>query len=159
METQTETTHIETTECNWIQDIPLQPINEFEKEMLSNTKSAEELLKEEQEEIPEQLTDEEIFNNSKKEYINKIKVVALDKLGIFPLSNPSTFPLRLKTKVQEQMEQLIKHYGIPELITYGTNENKQMLVIPEELTKDFNNVCVDKIFVDNVDYSKFPIYK
>ena len=133
------------TECNWVQDIPIQPINDFEKEMLKGTKTAEELLEEEKKEAetPIEISEEEKQKQIKKDYINKIKVLSLDKLGLFPLANPSTFPLVLKEKVMKTMKETIDKYG--------SNE--------EELTKDFNQVCLDKLFNDSVDYSKFPIYK
>ena len=106
------TNTIYSNECNWIQDIPVQPINEIEKEMLKNTKNPTELLDEEkkEQEEPEIISEEQKEKQFKKDYINKIKVISLDKLGLFPLANPSGFPKRLKDKVIETMQESIDYY-------------------------------------------------
>ena len=132
----------ETTECNWIKNVPYTPINEYEKEMLKTSKTAEQLLEEEaKEKTMEQNTEE--LQQIKKNYINKIKIIALSNLALYPLSNPSTFPTLLKNKVINEMKNLIEYYNVDE----------------ELLTNDFNNVCLEKIFTQDIDYSTFPVYK
>ena len=131
------------TECNWIQDIPCLPINDYEKDMLKNTKNTEMLLEEESKEEPVKLTDEEKEKQQRKDFINKVKVIALANLGLYPLSNPSTFPRELKNKTIITMENVIKRF----------NGNE------EELNKEFSQVCIDKLFAHDCDYTKYPVFK
>jgi hypothetical protein len=132
------------TECNWVQDIPVREINDYEKDMLKNTKNAQELLAQEEYEKnnPPKVTEEEKQEQFKRNYINKVKVIALDSLGLYPIANPSNFPDKLKQKVIETMRDVINLYGDDEAA----------------ITKAFNDVCIDKIFNKSVDYTKFPIY-
>ena len=129
------------TECNWVQDIPYTPINDYEKDMLKGTKNVDELLNEEKEATGE-VCEEEALKQFKKDYINKIKVISLDKLSLYPLANPSTFPPTLKNSVREMMEENLNFYG----------EDY------DRLTTDFNRVCMDRLFTPDADYTKYPIY-
>lgn len=129
----------ETTECNWIKDVPYTPINDYEKEMLKTSKTAEQLL---EEEAKEEANKTEDIKQIKRNYINKIKIIALNNLNLYPLTNPSTLPSVLKHKVMVEMEKLINYYGIDETL----------------LTNDFNAVCLEKLFTQDTDYSTFPIY-
>ena len=117
------------------------PITEFEKEMIKNSKDVQTLLKEEQEEKEPELTEDEKEKIKRKAYIDMIKVVAFDKLNLPILTNPSNLPKKKKDKVIETM------YSIMEELA------------EEELRREFNRVCDDKLFDPKVDYSQFPIYK
>lgn len=130
------------TECNWVQDIPYTPINDYEKDMLKGTKNVDELLNEEKEDVTKEATEEEALKQFKKDYINMIKVISLDKLSLYPLANPSAFPPTLKNKTMEMMEENLNFYGED----YA------------RLTADFNRVCMDRLFTPDADYTKYPIY-
>jgi hypothetical protein len=114
--------------------------NENEKKMLEGTKTAEQLLKEEAEEKPEELTEEEKLKRYRRDYITKVKVVALDRMNMPPLINPSTFSKKDKQILITLMEDVMK-------------------MSEDELTKTFNEVCNDRLFTQNMDYTTFPIYK
>jgi len=114
--------------------------NEEEKKMLEGTKTAEQLLKEEAEEKPEELTEEEKLKRYRRDYITKVKVVALDRMNMPPLMNPSTFSKKDKQILITLMEDVMK-------------------MSEDELTKTFNEVCNDRLFTQNMDYTTFPIYK
>lgn len=115
---------------------PSEP-TEYEKKMLKDSKSVDALLAEEQR--PVELTDADAeYERKKKAYITKIKVVALDKFGKHPLSNPTTYSARDKKRVIAIMEEL--------------------LLLPENvLDKQFNEICTDTIFDSKADYSKFLV--
>ena len=124
-----------------VKNIEPQEINEYERNMLKGSKDVTTLLKEEQEEKEQKLTEEEKEKQKRKAYIDMIKVIALDRMGLFVLTNPSTLPKTKKDKVQETM------YSIMEELA------------EEELRKEFNRVCQEKLFDTSIDYSQFPIYK
>ena len=112
--------------------------NEYEKKMLVNTKSAEELLKEEQ--IKRIYNEEEQIKIKRKQYITKVKLIALNRLGFEPLSNPYNFTQKEKNKVMDMMRVILD------------NDNE------EKITIEFNEVCDDKIFNPKMDYSSYPCY-
>ena len=107
--------------------------NEYEKDMLKNTLKAEALLEREK-------TEKALVEDARRDVITKAKVIALDKMGCYPLTNPSFFSKKDKAL-------LIKH--MEELLTYTD----------EIITRLFNQVCTDKIFTDKADYSNFPTYQ
>lgn len=123
-----------------IPDIEPQPINQFERDMLKGTKDVKTLLQEESEEKEPELSEEEKEKIRRKAYVDMIKVVAFDKLNLPLLTNPSLLPKKKKDKVMETM------YSIMEELA------------EEELRKEFNRVCQDKLFDSSVDYSQFPVY-
>ena len=115
---------------------PTEP-TEYEKKMLKDSKSVDALLAEESR--PVELTDADAeYERKKKAYITKVKVVALDKFGKHPLSNPTTYCARDKKRVIAIMEEL--------------------LLLPEHvLDTQFNEICTDTIFDSKADYSKFLV--
>lgn len=124
-----------------IEEFEPQPLTEYEKDILKGTKDAKELLKEEKEEKEPELTEEEKEKIRRKAYIDMIKVIALDRVNLPVLTNPSTLSKQKKDKVMETM------YSIMEELA------------EEELKKEFNRVCHEKLFTPETDYSQFPIYK
>jgi hypothetical protein len=149
MENKDETIFIENSvkpeyksDIKWIEPQELKPLSEYEKNMLKGTINASELLEKEKKEQEEkvEISEEEKEKQMKRDYINKLKVVALDKIGKYPLDNPSYFTIRDKKKLLETMETLRK---LPE----------------DELTELFNSVCCEVLFAPQTDYSKFPVYK
>lgn len=115
-------------------------INNYEKEMLKNSKNIETILNEESNETKPELTEEEQLKLKKKEYITKIKVVALDKMGKHPLMNPSYFKKKEKEELMSIMHVLLQQDE-------------------ENITLLFNEICNERLFDANSDYSTFPIYK
>ena len=105
--------------------------------MLKDSKSVDALLVEEQR--PVELPDANAeYERKKKAYITKVKVVALDKFGKHPLSNPTTYCARDKKRVIAIMEEL--------------------LLLPEDILQmQFNEICTDTIFDSKADYSKFLV--
>jgi hypothetical protein len=128
------------TKCEWIQDVEQLPINDYEKNMLKNTKSPEQLLKEEQEEKSLELSEEEQQKQKRRDYITKIKVIGLNMMEKHPLTNPSYFSHVDKQRLINHMENLLK-------------EDDDVIDIL------FNQVCTEKIFYSNADYSTYPVYK
>jgi len=123
------------SDVKWVDPIEPKPINDFEKEMLKDSYTAEQLLEKEKEEKPMVLTTEE----HRKQHIMKVKVIALDRMGKPPLMNPSLFEKREK-------EELIKHM-------------EETLQLTEDvITELFNEVCLRRIFTSKADYSTFPVY-
>lgn len=118
--------------------IETRPINEFEKDMLKNTFNAEQLL--EQEKQVKQLSEEQQAYIKKRNYITKVKVIANNMLGKPPIANPSFYNKKDKAKMIEYMDYVINNY----------NE--------DDLTKEFNEICSDKLFDEDTDYSTLPVY-
>ena len=116
--------------------------NDYEKNMLKDTITAEQLLQREEElkNNPKELTDEQKEKNRKRDYITKVKVIANNMLGKPPTSNPSFYNKKDKAKMIEYMQYIIGNYT------------------EDDLNKEFNEVCNDKLFVDGFDYSCLPIY-
>ncbi len=126
----------------WIDEVEPTPISEFEKNLLKDSKSVTTLLEEEKRELEEKKeeTEEEKLKRERRDFITKVKVIAIDGIGKFPLDNPSTFTTREKKKLISSMESLIK---LPE----------------EDITKMFNSICTDVVFASESDYVKYAIYK
>ena len=122
-----------------VKHVEVQPINDFEKNMLKDSKSVEQLLEEEKNEKPIKLTEEEQKKIIQKEYITKVKVIALSRMGKHPLANGSLLSQADKRKLIETMEKIL-------LLTDG------------QIDREFNDVCIEKIFDPKCDYSTFPIY-
>lgn len=112
--------------------------NEFEKDMLKNTFNAEQLL--EQEKQVKQLSEEQQAYIKKRNYITKVKVIANNMLGKPPIANPSLYNKKDKAKMIEYMDYVINNYT------------------EDDLTKEFNEICTDKLFDEDTDYSTLPVY-
>jgi hypothetical protein len=112
--------------------------NAYEVKMLENTKSATQLLEEER--IKKMYDEEEAIKIKRKQYITKVKVIALNRLHHPALSNPSNFTQKEKMKVIDMMRSILD------------TETE------DSITKEFNDVCEDKIFNPKMDYSTYPCY-
>lgn len=124
-----------------IKDIPYSEPSEFEKELLKGTITTKELLEKEKEENEKQkeLTYEEKLEQYKKEYITKVKVVALHKCKFHPVSNPSTFKKQDKEKVIMKMQKIIDNYK------------------EDELTDEFNEIINNMLMDHRTKYEELPI--
>ena len=116
----------------------VRPLNDFEKDMLKNTFNAEQLL--EQEKQVKQLSEEQQAYIKKRNYITKVKVIANNMLGKPPIANPSFYNKKDKAKMIEYMDYVINNYT------------------EDDLTKEFNEICSDKLFDEDTDYSTLPVY-
>jgi len=116
--------------------------NEFERNMLKDTFTTEQLLQREEEltNKPKELTDEQKEYIKKRDYITKVKVIANNMLGKHPTANPTFYNKKEKAKMIEYMDYVINNY----------NDN--------DLTREFNEICNDKLFIDGFDYSALPVY-
>jgi len=111
--------------------------------MLHGTKKPKELLEEEKEEVIVLKTEEEIKKQKTKDLLLIFKVVSLNRLGRYPILNTSTLqPHELKEFLQ-MMNLLVDDY------------NKGLEI---EITKEFNKICIEKLFINNTDVSTFPVY-
>jgi hypothetical protein len=122
-----------------IDNVELKPINEYERDMLTNTKTPEQLLEEERNEKPIELTDEEKEKVKRKTFITRVKVISLSRMGKHPLANGSFLSKQDKKKLIETME-------------------KVMLLTDGQIEREFNDVCIEKIFDPKCDYTTYPIY-
>jgi len=126
-------------DIKWRDDIEPQPINDYEKDMLKNTKDADQLLKEESEERPPELTDDQKLKQKSRDYITRVKVLALDSIGKHPLANTYYFSRKEKQTLISTMEDIMKKSD-------------------DDIIYSFNTLCNDKLFTSNSDYSTFPVY-
>lgn len=119
-------------DVKWIDDIKPEPINQYEINMLKNTKDTSTLLKEEE-------SSTTIQTNPRRDYITKVKVVAFGRLNIDPLTNGSFLSSKIKRQVVSEMEKILK-------------------LSEDQLLTEFNQTCIDDIFTAKSDYSTFPVY-
>ena len=103
-------------DVEWIQDVPYTEPNEYEKNLIKNTLSPEQLLLEEQKEKEVIKTQEEIDKEYKDAYILRVKVIAIHNLGKSILSNPSYWKHELKKKLMDEMQTILDTYNEQELI-------------------------------------------
>jgi hypothetical protein len=124
------------TDIEWIKDIPYQEPNQYEKDMLKNTLTPEQLLEGE-------LTEEKIELIKINDIKVKIKVVALNVMGESPIQNTSLFTQLKKKTLLDTMNSIYQN-------VYMVDEDK--------LTEMFNEVCQTKVFGENCDYTSYPVY-
>ena len=125
-----------------VESVPYTEPNEYEKNMIKDTLTPEQLLQREEElkNKPKELTDEQKEYIRKRDYITKVKVIANNMLDKPPTANPSFYSKKDKAKMIEYMQYIIGNYN------------------DDDLNKEFNEVCNDKLFVDGFDYSCLPVY-
>ena len=117
-------------------------ITEYEKEMNKNFITPEKLLEMEKQEsqTQKQETEEDKIKQQQKDFITKVKVVALSNIGKFPLSNPSFFKTADKQKLIRKIKEIIE----------TMNE--------DEITAEFNLICNEELFAPESDVSNYVIY-
>jgi len=123
----------------WRTDIKEEPINEYEKNMLSNTKNTTQLLEEEKEEKPLELTEKQREQIRRNEYITRVKVIALHNMKLHPLYNASYLSHREKQKLITEMENVMK-------------------LSDHEILDKFNDMCNDVLFNTGADVTSYPVY-
>lgn len=131
------------SDVEWVKDIPYQEPNDFEKDMLKDTKTAEQLLKEEQEEVIVLKTVEEQNKEKVKNLIIMFKVITCDRMNLHPLYNLSTLQPSHAERFKNNMESLAEDF------------NNGM---GKEITDEFNRICNEKLFQCGADVSSYPVY-
>jgi hypothetical protein len=124
----------------WCKDIEYIEPNEFEKDMLKDTKTPKELIESEADEEIIVLTPDEKIKN----IILMFQVIALNRMNLYPLYNVSTLNPSQKKELLGHMECLKMDYD-NDLI--------------EDITNEFNRICNDKLFSSNKDVSTYPVYR
>jgi len=131
------------TDIEWVKDIPYQEPTDYEKDMIKDTKTADQLLKEEQEEVIVLKTEEELKQEKIKNLVLMFKVITCDRLNLHPLYNLSNLqPLQIE-KFKNNMKSLKEDY------------DNDMI---KEITDEFNRICNDKLFHCGSDVSSYPVY-
>jgi len=123
----------------WRTDIKEEPINDYEKDMIKHTKNPLRLLEEEKNEKPVELSDEQRENIRRKEYITRVKVIALHNMGRHPLYNASYLSNRDKQTLIKHMEDV-------------------MNIDDADISIKFNNICNDVLFNTGADVTSYPVY-
>jgi hypothetical protein len=116
---------------------PTEP-NEFEKKLLEGTITPSKLLELEKEE-KKPLSKADIEYLARKEYITKVKVIGLHRMGKHPLYNGSLLKPSEKEKLKSSMEKI-------------------MTLTDDQIQREFNDICIDNLFDSNTDYSTYPVY-
>jgi len=130
--------YLHATPMKMIDDIEPTEINQFEKDLLKGTITPSELIESEKEE-KKPLSKDDIEYLSRREYITKIKVIGLHRMGKHPLYNGSLLKPREKEKLKESMEKI-------------------MMLTDDQIQREFNDICIDNLFDTNTDYSTYPVY-
>jgi len=119
---------------------PIEPteINQFEKDLLKGTITPAELIESEKEE-KKPLSKADIEYLSRREYITKVKVIGLHRMGKHPLYNGSLLKPREKEKLKTSMEKI-------------------MTLTDDQIQREFNDICIDNLFDNTTDYSTYPVY-
>jgi hypothetical protein len=85
-------------------------------------------------------TEEEQFIKEQKERALKCKVIALSRMGHHPISaNVSSFNKKSKTQLLTLVKQLFTQTD-------------------EEINIEFNDICLEVVFDDKEDITKYPVY-
>jgi len=125
-------------DVEWISDIPYSEPNEYEKNLIKNTLTPEQLLLEEQK-VEVIKTQEEIDKEYKDAYILRVKVIAIHNMGKSIISNPSYWKHELKKKLMDEMQTILDTY----------NE--------QELIEKFNIIVNETLLDSNFKYETFPL--
>lgn len=127
-----------------IKEVPYSEPSEAEKKLLEGTKTAKELMEEEKNftsESKAELTTEEKLEQYKRDFITKVKVIALYKCKFNPVANPSEFTSVEKQRVIDKMSKIIKNYN------------------DDEITDEFNTIINNMLLDAKTNYEKLPIMK
>jgi cysteinyl-tRNA synthetase len=127
----------------WDTNIEYKEPTEYEKEMLKDSKTAEQLLKEEQEEVIVVKTEEELKQEKIKNLVLMFKVITCDRMNLHPLYNLSNLQPSQAERFKNNMESL------------GEDYNNGMI---KEITNEFNRICNEKLFQCGADVSCYPVY-
>jgi hypothetical protein len=126
----------------WNNDTTVNEKTEYEKNMLKDTKTPEELLDEERKEVcVKQIEDDQ--KEKLKSLLIMFKVITAHRLGYHPLINLSTLQPLQAERFKNNMESLVEDY------------NNDM---GKEIAEEFNRICNEKLFNPGGDVSGYPVY-
>ena len=131
------------SDIQWIQNIEYVEPNSYEIKQLHGTKSSKELIEDESKEEIVLKTEEEIKKQKTKDLLLIFKVVSLNRLGHYPIMNTSYLKPMEQKDFLSMMNTLVEEYYKGLEIT---------------ITEEFNKICLEKLFDNNTDVSKYPIY-
>jgi hypothetical protein len=128
-------------ECEWVQDIKYEEPNEYEKNLIKDTLTPEQLLQQEKEEEENKpiKTQEELDKEYKEAYILRVKVIAMHKMDKSIISNPSFWKHEHKQQLILEMQNILDSYS------------------EEEITTKFNYIVNEHLFDKKKDYENFPL--
>jgi hypothetical protein len=124
-----------------IKEVPYSEPSEAEKKLLEGTKTAKELIEEEQKEEKKELTTEEKLEQYRRDFITKVKVIALYKCKFNPVANPSEFTNVEKQRVIDKMSKIIKNYN------------------DDEITDEFNTIINNMLLDAKTNYENLPVMR
>jgi len=127
-------------ECEWIKDVPYEEPNEYEKNLIKDTFTPEQLLQQEKEEEnkPEK-TQEELDKEYREHYILRVKVIAMHRMDKSIISNPSYWKHEHKQQLIQEMQNVLD------------------LCSEEEIINKFNYIVNEHLFDKKKDYENFPL--
>jgi hypothetical protein len=123
---------ININKSEWIDNVEYTEPTEYEKNLISHTKTPKELIGLEQIETP-------IIIDDRKMFIEMAKVVALVQNGHMPLDNPSNMNYKEKQEIIKSMAFFV--------------DNFDMALMKEK----FNEICNTKLFTTKADFSEMTI--
>jgi hypothetical protein len=124
------------SDIEWVKDIEYSEPNQFEKDMLKNTLTPEQLIEGE-------MTEDKIQLLKINDLKVKIKIISLNIMGECPIQNTSLFSNLKKKTLLDTMNSIYQNV---------------YLVDEQKLTDMFNEVCQTKVFGDKCDYTSYPVY-
>ena len=123
----------------WIDTIDPQPINDYEKDMLKNTFKPDELIMLEKTASVASEPNTDPTSKNRRDYITKVKLIALDMLGKPLMYNTTFLPLKLKNELLDKMR---------EIMSWDDTT----------ITTKFNELCTDKLFQPTSEFWYYPVY-
>ena len=126
-------------DVKWIDTIEPQPINDYEKDMLKNTFKPDELIMLEKSTIIDTIPLTDTNTKNRRDYITKVKLIALDMIGKPLMYNTSFLPLKLKNELLDRMREIM-----------SWDDTK--------ITTKFNELCTDKLFHPTSEFWYYPVY-
>ena len=131
------------SDVEWVNDTSVKEKTEFEKKMLQDTKTPEELIEEEGKEEIVLKTVEEQNKEKVRHLLTMFKVISAHRLGYHPLINLSTLQPAQAEKFKNNMESLVEDF------------NNGM---EQEIANEFNRICNERLFNPGSDVSTYPVY-
>jgi hypothetical protein len=88
----------------------------------------------------ETYSEEELKKIARRDYITRVKIIALDNLGYKPLTNPKSLPRKDFNKVVKCCQEVINNLS------------------EEEIINKFNDIVCNDILSEDTDVTNYPIY-
>lgn len=134
------------SDVKWFFDGTYIEPNEYEKNLLKNTKTPQQLIEEENEEMKKhdkEMTEEDKLKEKKKNLITMFRVIAANRMNLHPLVNVSNLQ-------PDQRKTLI---GIMECLVMDYKNNLEC-----DICSEFNDICNNKLLQPGADVSTYPVY-